>query len=64
VSEGQRFMTKVMGNRPAAAPPQPQEAAEPSVLGEMKPYLALGAGPAEAIPVAQRQAVRQSVTPH
>jgi ribosomal protein L17 len=63
VSEGQRFMTKVMSERPAAPVKQP-EAEDPSVLSEMKPFLALGAGPAEPIPVAQRQAVRQSVTPH
>jgi chromosome segregation ATPase len=68
VSEGQRFVTKVMTERSAparatttltSAPPE-----EGPALGEAKPFLALGAGPIEAIPVAQRQAVRQSITPH
>ena len=65
ISEGQRFMTKVMSERPTASvlPPRPAEQEE-SVLGEAKPFLALGAGPVEPIPIAQRQAVRQSVTPH
>lgn len=63
VSEGQRFMTKVMSERPAA-PVNQAEAADPSVLSEMKPYIALGAGPVESIPVAQRQAVKHSITPH
>jgi hypothetical protein len=66
ISEGQRFVTKVMTERPTArahAAPAPEHA-EASALGEAKPVLALGAGPIEPIPVAQRQAVRQSITPH
>src|SRR5262245_9707304 len=65
VSEGQRFMTKVMSERPPAviAAIKP-EAVEAPALGEAKPFLALGAGPMEPIPVAQRQAVKQSITPH
>jgi hypothetical protein len=66
ISEGQRFVTKVMTERPtprAHAAPAPEHA-EASALGEAKPFLALGAGPIEPIPVAQRQAVRQSITPH
>jgi hypothetical protein len=66
ISEGQRFVTKVMTERStprAHAVPVP-ERAEASALGEAKPFLALGAGPIEPIPVAQRQAVRQSITPH
>jgi hypothetical protein len=66
ISEGQRFVTKVMTERPtprANAAPAPEHA-EASALGEAKPFLALGAGPIEPIPVAQRQAVRQSITPH
>jgi len=66
ISEGQRFVTKVMTERPtprANAAPVP-ERAESSALGDAKPFLALGAGPIEPIPVAQRQAVRQSITPH
>jgi hypothetical protein len=65
VSEGQRFMTKVMSDRPATViSPSKPELAESPGLGEAKPFLALGAGPMEQIPVAQRQAVKQSITPH
>jgi hypothetical protein len=65
ISEGQRFVTRVLSERPtnarsAAAANEPHDAA----LGEAKPFLALGAGPVEAIPIAQRQAVKQSITPH
>lgn len=70
ISEGQRFVTKVLVERPAAAraatvrqasAPETQDA---SGLGDAKPFLALGAGPIEPIRVAERQAVRQSITPH
>jgi hypothetical protein len=65
ISEGQRFVTKVMTERPAVVrPSSAPDAADSSALGEAKPFLALGAGPMEPIPVAQRQAVRQSITPH
>jgi len=66
ISEGQRFVTKVMTERPTsarAASPM-ADASEAAAIGEAKPFLALGAGPIEPIPVAQRQAVRQSITPH
>jgi hypothetical protein len=69
VAEGQRFVTKVFAERPAQAQvnvaaesPLARDAA--SGLGEAKPFLALGAGPIEPIRVAERQAVRQSITPH
>jgi hypothetical protein len=61
VAEGQRFVTKVLAERPAAA--AVVERAE-AALGEAKPYLALGAGPMEPIRAAERQAVKQSITPH
>jgi hypothetical protein len=65
ISESQRFMTKVMSERPPAViSPSKPEAADAPALGEAKPFLALGAGPMEPIPVAQRQAVKQSITPH
>lgn len=65
ISEGQRFVTKVMTERPTVSrPPSTPDVNEPGALGEAKPFLALGAGPMEPIPVAQRQAVRQSITPH
>ena len=64
ISEGQRFVTKVMTERPTPRANAAPERAESSALGDAKPFLALGAGPIEPIPVAQRQAVRQSITPH
>jgi hypothetical protein len=69
VAEGQRFVTKVFAERPpqaqvnvATESPLARDAASP--LGEAKPFLALGAGPIEPIRVAERQAVRSSITPH
>jgi len=65
ISEGQRFVTKVLVERPQAVRPAPAaESNEASGLGEGKPFLALGAGPIEPIRMAERQAVRQSITPH
>jgi len=65
VSEGQRFVTKVLAERPLQAKsgnaPETHDAAG---LNEPKPFLALGAGPIEPIRMAERQAVRQSITPH
>jgi hypothetical protein len=57
ISEGQRFVTKVLAERmpigkPGAAEPQAAE------------LRAIGAGPIEPIRAPDRQAVRQSVTPH
>jgi hypothetical protein len=59
VSEGQRFITKVLAERPTQAPATASETAF-----DAKPPLALGAGPIEPIRVAERQAVKQSITPH
>ncbi len=59
ISEGQRFVTKILAERPAQAPSAGSESAF-----DAKPPLALGAGPMEPIRVAERQAVKQSVTPH
>lgn len=67
IAEGQRFVTKVMTERPVAAPSRvvmESNDGSASALGEAKPFLALGAGPIEPIRVAERQAVRQSITPH
>jgi hypothetical protein len=68
VAEGQRFVTKVLAERPVVAHPvasrAPSVEAQDAVLGEAKPFLALGAGPMEPIRVAERQAVKQSITPH
>lgn len=67
VAEGQRFVTKIFAERPAAASASvlsPQVDAKDAALGDAKPFLALGAGPIEPIRVAERQAVKQSITPH
>jgi hypothetical protein len=70
VAEGQRFVTKIMAERPAHAPASPlspsidAHAAPDAALGDAKPFLALGAGPMEPIRVPERQAVKQSITPH
>lgn len=62
VSESQRFVAKVLVERPVPTPAVEADAGK--AVSEGKPFLALGAGPVEPIPVAQRQAVRQSITPH
>jgi hypothetical protein len=65
VSEGQRFVTKVLTERPGTVrQPAAPETNDAASLGEPKPFLALGAGPIEPIRMAERQAVRQSITPH
>jgi hypothetical protein len=69
VAEGQRFVTKVLAERPAqahthVAPESSLARDASSALGEAKPFLALGAGPIEPIRAAERQAMRQSITPH
>jgi hypothetical protein len=68
ISEGQRFVTKILAERPVGAsvpgamPAHGNESA-PSI-GEPKPFRALGAGPVEPIRMPERQAVRASITPH
>jgi hypothetical protein len=51
ISEGQRFVTRVLAERPAVA-------------DDAQAFRALGAGPIEPVRAAERQAVRQSITPH
>lgn len=60
ISEGQRFITKVFAERPASAHASVAraESADPNQMR------ALGAGPAEPVRVAERQGVRQVITPH
>jgi hypothetical protein len=58
ISEGQRFVTKVLATR------LPDPAAAPVVSPDAQPIRALGAGPMEPIRMPERQAVRQSITPH
>jgi hypothetical protein len=66
ISEGQRFVTRVLTERPSnVRPTAPSaDANDASGLGEVKPFLALGAGAVEPIPIVQRQGVKQSITPH
>jgi hypothetical protein len=64
ISEGQRFVTRVLAERPTAAPAHSSQNAKDVAMSDGKPILALGAGPAEPIRAAERQAVRQSITPH
>jgi hypothetical protein len=62
ISEGQRFVTKVLVQRPAqASDPSSSDASQ----SQAKPPLALGAGPMEPIAIPEREGVRQRViTPH
>jgi hypothetical protein len=53
VSEGQRFVTKILAERP------PQAVQQEGALPEAQPILALGAGPAE--PVRVNQGVKQGI---
>jgi hypothetical protein len=64
ISEGQRFVTRVLTERPASVRPSASDAPDSAALAEGTPFLALGAGPMEPIPLAQRQPVKQSITPH
>jgi hypothetical protein len=59
ISEGQRFVTKVLADRPVRGAGDGQQAG-----GEQGSLRALGVGAIEPVRVAERQAVRQSVTPH
>jgi hypothetical protein len=64
ISEGQRFVTRVLTERPAPAAAAPAGTIDASGLGEPKPFRALGAGPMEPIRSPERQGVRPSITPH
>lgn len=57
IAEGQRFVTKIFTERPAASSPAQR-------VDDGKAPLALGAGPIEPIRVAERQGVKQVNTPH
>ena len=55
ISESQRFMTRIMSDRPATA-----GASSPAAsVVDPQPIRALGAGPMEAVRVAEREAVKQ-----
>jgi hypothetical protein len=64
ISESQRFMAKVLAERPSTTASASPEAATATPLAEGTPFLALGAGPMETIQSPERQAMRVSVTPH
>ena len=64
ISEGQRFVTRILAERPEPVTPPPTRSDAESALAEGRPILALGAGPIEPIRKAERQAVRQANTPH
>lgn len=64
VSEGQRFITKILAERPNTAAPAPSQVLAANDASGSPPLRALGAGPIEPIHVAERQAMRQSITPH
>lgn len=70
VAEGQRFVTKIMAERPVSPPAAvlspsiDARGTQDAALGEGKPFLALGAGAMEPIRVPERQTVKQSITPH
>ena len=60
ISEGQRFVTRLLAERPGQA--SSGAASEPVANdGQLR---ALGAGPIQEIRTPQRQAVRTSITPH
>jgi hypothetical protein len=62
ISEGQRFVTKLMADRPKAAGSNDRASSD---APQSKQPLALGAGPIEPIVVPERESVRQRVvTPH
>jgi hypothetical protein len=62
IAEGQRFVTRILAERPTRA--TPEESGVGSLSAAPQP-LALGAGPIETIRVTERERVRQPIiTPH
>lgn len=65
VSEGQRFVTKILAERPQSMATPAARTPGDDAIPAAAPMLALGAGPIEPIRKAERQSVRQSMhTPH
>lgn len=64
ISESQRFVTKILAERPPVVAASPRAEVIDSAMPEARPILALGAGAMEPIRVPDRQAVRQAITPH
>lgn len=63
VSEGQRFMTKIMAERPSSAPASAGAGADANHGDYGAAMRALGAGAAESIAMPERESVRQRNTP-
>ena len=63
ISESQRFVTRILAERPRQTASAGPASAAPEPAAE-KPMLALGAGPIENVRVPEREAARQVVTPH
>ena len=63
ISESQRFVTRILVERPRPAANAPAMPANQEPVAE-RPILALGAGPMEAVRAQEREEVRQAVTPH
>jgi len=64
IAESQRFVTRILAERPRAAASNNASAPAASQSPAEKPVLALGAGPMENVRVPEREAARQVVTPH
>lgn len=63
VAESQRFVAKLLSERPSPGRATPGESGD-AALREGAAFRALGAGPMEPIRVAERQAIKPSITPH
>lgn len=63
IAESQRFVTRILAERPRAAASSNASAPASEPAAE-RPVLALGAGPMENVRAPEREAVRQAVTPH
>ena len=62
ISESQRFVTRILVERPRPASSSPASSAAEAPAE--KPILALGAGSMESVRAPEREAARQVVTPH
>ncbi len=63
IAESQRFVTRILAERPRPAANAPASPANQEPVAE-RPILALGAGPMEPVRAQEREGVRQAVTPH
>ncbi|HSQ29950.1 MAG TPA: hypothetical protein VLN49_08880 [Gemmatimonadaceae bacterium] len=63
ISESQRFVTRILAERPRPGANAPAAPATQDAAAE-RPILALGAGPMEPVRAQEREGIRQVVTPH